>query len=84
MSMYGLESRATLKDVYGFLAKAMKDEQVPADLRKGAAALLLDTGWAGMLGVEDAAIRLLEVEPPASQAANLYDESADLSLGDRV
>jgi hypothetical protein len=81
--MYRPGSKATLSDVYEFLAKAMNEVQVPEPLRKGAAALLRDTGWASMLGVEDAAIKLLDVEPPESTATSLYDESADV-IGDRV
>lgn len=82
--MYGRGSKATLRDVYGCLARVLNNELVPVPLRKEAAALLLDTGWASMLGVEDAALALLDTSASASQAANLYDESADLMLDNRV
>jgi hypothetical protein len=82
--MYQSGSTATLKDVHGFLADAMKNEQVPEPLRKQAAALLLDTGWATVLGVEDLAIQLLGADASASKASNLYEESTDLMLDDRV
>lgn len=75
----------TQGDLYGLLARILKDLQVPEPLRKEAAVFLIVSGWSSMLGVTEDALRLVDpAQRPASQVNDLYDEGAELLLDDRV